>query len=203
MLWLSSDSFCCCFITSDLCVALHHPNLWQDCMNDGHFRYNKFFMVINIFSNPPYSFPVYRYIEEHVQKTGVAIETQGFTFVTSGRKRESLTVSFFARTVVVSQFAANTPLRINHCIERSGICMVWEKNPNMGCVNQALCLHWVDTVVIISRWRGGELEENRRKYGSGNNSRDPGCWVLLLTWRPICTCTCTWDYLNLFASEAV
>ncbi|KAL7648332.1 UNVERIFIED_CONTAM: hypothetical protein RMT77_000238 [Armadillidium vulgare] len=31
------------------------------------------------------------YIEEHVQKTGVAIETQGFTFVTSGKKRESLT----------------------------------------------------------------------------------------------------------------
>lgn len=32
------------------------------------------------------------YVEEHVQKTGVAIETQGFTFVTSGKKRESLTV---------------------------------------------------------------------------------------------------------------
>jgi len=31
------------------------------------------------------------YIEEHVQRTGVAIETQGFTIVTSGRKRESLT----------------------------------------------------------------------------------------------------------------
>ncbi|MBN3304285.1 EHD1 protein, partial [Amia calva] len=31
------------------------------------------------------------YVEEHIQKTGVAIETQGFTFVTSGRKRESLT----------------------------------------------------------------------------------------------------------------
>lgn len=31
------------------------------------------------------------YIEEHVQKTGVAIETQGFTIVTSGKKRESLT----------------------------------------------------------------------------------------------------------------
>ncbi|KAK2166263.1 hypothetical protein LSH36_40g08004 [Paralvinella palmiformis] len=30
------------------------------------------------------------YVEEHVQKTGVAIETQGFTLVTSGRKRESL-----------------------------------------------------------------------------------------------------------------
>ena len=39
----------------------------------------------------------YRYIEEHVQRTGVAIETQGFTFVTSGRKRESLTVSFKGR----------------------------------------------------------------------------------------------------------
>uniref|UniRef100_A0A672FD74 Uncharacterized LOC115397853 n=1 Tax=Salarias fasciatus TaxID=181472 RepID=A0A672FD74_SALFA len=31
------------------------------------------------------------YAEEHIQKTGVAIETQGFTFITSGRKRESLT----------------------------------------------------------------------------------------------------------------
>ncbi|GCC20717.1 hypothetical protein chiPu_0019284 [Chiloscyllium punctatum] len=30
------------------------------------------------------------YIEEHIQKTGVATETQGFTFVTSGKKRESL-----------------------------------------------------------------------------------------------------------------
>ena len=39
---------------------------------------------------------VNRYIEEHVQRTGVAIETQGFTFVTSGKKRESLTVSFFS-----------------------------------------------------------------------------------------------------------
>jgi len=32
-----------------------------------------------------------RYIEEHVQRTGVAIETQGFSLVTSGKKRESLT----------------------------------------------------------------------------------------------------------------
>ena len=31
------------------------------------------------------------YINEKVQKTGVAIETQGFTFVTNGKKRESLT----------------------------------------------------------------------------------------------------------------
>uniref|UniRef100_UPI00398F0E92 uncharacterized protein isoform X5 n=1 Tax=Pristiophorus japonicus TaxID=55135 RepID=UPI00398F0E92 len=31
------------------------------------------------------------YVEENIQKTGVATETQGFTFVTSGKKRESLT----------------------------------------------------------------------------------------------------------------
>ncbi|XP_062263253.1 uncharacterized protein si:ch211-11k18.4 [Platichthys flesus] len=31
------------------------------------------------------------YVEEHIQRTGVAIETQGFSFITSGRKRESLT----------------------------------------------------------------------------------------------------------------
>ncbi|XP_073713492.1 uncharacterized protein [Misgurnus anguillicaudatus] len=31
------------------------------------------------------------YVEEHIQRTGVAIETQGFSLVTSGRKRESLT----------------------------------------------------------------------------------------------------------------
>jgi len=31
-----------------------------------------------------------------VQRTGVAIETQGFTLVTSGRKRESLMVKFLS-----------------------------------------------------------------------------------------------------------
>ena len=31
------------------------------------------------------------YVEEHILKTGVAIETQGFAFVTSGKKRETLT----------------------------------------------------------------------------------------------------------------
>ncbi|XP_069797404.1 uncharacterized protein [Narcine bancroftii] len=31
------------------------------------------------------------YVEEHIQKTGVATETQGFTFITSGKTRESLT----------------------------------------------------------------------------------------------------------------
>lgn len=36
---------------------------------------------------------VYRYIEEHIQRTGVAIETQGFTLVTSGKRRETLKVS--------------------------------------------------------------------------------------------------------------
>uniref|UniRef100_A0A3Q3NF46 Si:ch211-11k18.4 n=1 Tax=Labrus bergylta TaxID=56723 RepID=A0A3Q3NF46_9LABR len=36
------------------------------------------------------------YVEEHIQRTGVAIETQGFNFVTNGRKRESLTVKLSA-----------------------------------------------------------------------------------------------------------
>ena len=35
----------------------------------------------------------HRYVEEHVQKTAVAIETQGISLVTSGKRRESLTVS--------------------------------------------------------------------------------------------------------------
>ena len=43
-----------------------------------------------------------RYIEEKVQRTGVAIETQGFSIVTSGRKRESLTVSFLLINVQMS-----------------------------------------------------------------------------------------------------
>jgi GTPase SAR1 family protein len=30
------------------------------------------------------------YINENIQRTGVAIETQGFTIVTSGKKRETL-----------------------------------------------------------------------------------------------------------------
>lgn len=48
-----------------------------------------------------------RYVEEHIQRTGVAIETQGFTFVTSGRKRESLTVSIqlLNADLLVSRFA--------------------------------------------------------------------------------------------------
>ena len=50
--------------------------------------------VISFQCEPCYlvALPFNRYVEEHVQKTGVAIETQGFTFITSGRKRESLTV---------------------------------------------------------------------------------------------------------------
>ena len=43
-----------------------------------------------------------RYIEEHVQKTGVAIETQGFSFVTSGRKRESLKVCYKVSNIAPS-----------------------------------------------------------------------------------------------------
>ena len=38
-------------------------------------------------------------MEEHIQRTGVAIETQGFSFITSGRKRESLTVTMTSRII--------------------------------------------------------------------------------------------------------
>jgi len=40
-----------------------------------------------------------------VQRTGVAIETQGFTFVTSGRKRESLTVSKSIHNIIILMMA--------------------------------------------------------------------------------------------------
>ena len=39
------------------------------------------------------------YIEEHVQRTAVAIETQGFALITSGKKRESLTVGYCQQLV--------------------------------------------------------------------------------------------------------
>lgn len=50
-------------------------------------------MKVIIFFNSQIVFLYIRYVEEKVQRTGVAIETQGFSIVTSGRKRESLTVS--------------------------------------------------------------------------------------------------------------
>ena len=33
---------------------------------------------------------MFRYIGEDIQKTGVAIETRGFSIITSGKKRETL-----------------------------------------------------------------------------------------------------------------
>lgn len=38
---------------------------------------------------------VLRYIEETILKTGVAIETQGYFFVVSGKKRDTLKVRWF------------------------------------------------------------------------------------------------------------
>ena len=63
-----------------------------------------------------FCFSVTRYIEEHVQKTGVAIETQGFTFVTSGRKRESLTVS--SRFVIYDKTALSCVLCLRFIVYR-------------------------------------------------------------------------------------
>ncbi|XP_071448885.1 sarcalumenin-like isoform X2 [Hetaerina americana] len=52
------------------------------------------------------------YIEEHVQRTGVAIETKGFTIVTSGKKRDSLlgnaTLHLFPHFKPISQFKGVT-----------------------------------------------------------------------------------------------
>ena len=59
-----------------------------------------------------------RYIEEHIQKTGVAIETQGFTFITSGRKRESLTVRsvYYYYTSVTSTVVTTVDVHLKcHC----------------------------------------------------------------------------------------
>ena len=53
----------------------------------------------------------FRYIEEHIQKTGVAIETQGVTFVTSGKKRETFTVGTVEVVVLI--------MVINACINYS------------------------------------------------------------------------------------
>lgn len=72
-----------------------------------------------------------RYIEEHVQRTGVAIETQGFTFITSGRKRESLTVSindvscYFS--VIIADMSAYSPLFFVSVCESLLQCMCWWK----------------------------------------------------------------------------
>jgi hypothetical protein len=56
-----------------------------------------------------------RYIEEHVQKTGVAIETQGFVIVTSGKKRESLTVWAY-RLLFVNCFSLSTHFHCNSIV---------------------------------------------------------------------------------------
>ncbi len=53
------------------------------------------------------------YIGESIQKTGVAIETRGFTFVTSGKKRETLTgdatMRFFEYLGDFGKFEGMTP----------------------------------------------------------------------------------------------
>lgn len=38
---------------------------------------------------------LHRYVGDNIQKAGVAVETQGFTFVRHGRRRETLLVNVF------------------------------------------------------------------------------------------------------------
>jgi ribosome biogenesis GTPase A len=56
------------------------------------------------------------YVEETIQRTGVAIETQGFTLVTSGKKRESLlgnaTIHLYPQLKSLAHF--------EHCIDYVG-----------------------------------------------------------------------------------
>jgi hypothetical protein len=53
------------------------------------------------------------YVEETIQRTGVAIETQGFTLVTSGKKRESL-----LGNATIHLYPQLKPIvEINNCIE--------------------------------------------------------------------------------------
>jgi hypothetical protein len=118
------------YITPDLCLAtswlhdlIYHFEIYPNinisffCMTErdarcrihhaGHFNQG----VVSYFFN---SFCFCRYIEEHVQRTGVAIETQGFTFVTSGRKRETLTVSL--------QFH----ILLEHLLSLTSVAMNWQ-----------------------------------------------------------------------------
>lgn len=60
---------------------------------DDIFVFSKTTIGIYCSNSQNHCISIFRYVEEHVQRTGVAIETQGFSFITSGRKRESLTVS--------------------------------------------------------------------------------------------------------------
>lgn len=71
-------------IGSERVVILYFPPSVQICPYFAHKEEKVFILVFLTY--------LCRYMEEHIQRTGVAIETQGFTFITSGKKRESLTV---------------------------------------------------------------------------------------------------------------
>lgn len=100
------------------------------------------------------------YIGEQIQKTGVAIETRGFSFVTSGHKRETLTgeatVHFFEHLQVGRQRCGNFVYRCSrmpcsarscvmhcHCISaRHGVCRLTDSALNLTLHILALRRHY-------------------------------------------------------------
>jgi hypothetical protein len=70
------------------------------------------------------------YVEETVQRTGVAIETQGFTLVTSGKKRESLTgvatVHLYPQLKTLSE--------IDNCLEYVGTEITTSKQKQFNLI---------------------------------------------------------------------
>lgn len=66
-----------------------------------------------------------RYVEEKVQRTGVAIETQGFSIVTSGRKRESLTVSIKVLSSICFFFFAGYYFFLVNLKKKKWDCKKW------------------------------------------------------------------------------
>lgn len=90
-----------------------------------------------------------RYAEEHIQKTGVAIETQGFTFITSGRKRESLTVRTLGdcrgslRCLLCIFFFVLLVLAYKIMLLSFLWYWKWSHNtPSDGCDASSVNLHW-------------------------------------------------------------
>mmetsp|Transcript_15700 Transcript_15700/g.42607 ORF Transcript_15700/g.42607 Transcript_15700/m.42607 type:complete len:447 (+) Transcript_15700:79-1419(+) len=78
------------------------------------------------------------YIGEGIQKTGVAIETRGFTFVTSGKKRETLTgeatIRFYDFLKDFQQFEGIIPnlfTEISPSKEKNFACVDWIDTPGL------------------------------------------------------------------------
>lgn len=102
------------------------------------------------------------YIGETIQKTGVAIETRGFSFLTSGRKREELkgdaTLAYFDHLSEISQFEginANLFTEVSTSKEKNFSCVDFIDSPGLvdGDMQYpfdvASCIVWMADYVDI------------------------------------------------------